>query len=79
VLYSTPMMHLDAPLLTLNPAPFDEALDSVKTGTNQVRFCDDDVQFLTCCGRGPIAVFAVHQSPLGTLCASYSSKVSCYS
>lgn len=58
-------MHLDAPL-ALNPEQFEEAFEFVKTGKNQVRFCDEDVRFLRAAEEGPLS-FSVYHSSLGTL------------
>ena len=58
-------MHLDAPL-ALNPAEFEEAFEFVQNGRNEVRFCDEDVQFLRAAENGPLN-FSVYKSPLGTL------------
>lgn len=58
-------MHLDAPL-ALNPSQFEDAFKFVKSGKNEVRFCDEDVQFLRKAEEGPLN-FSVYKSPLGTL------------
>ena len=57
--------HLDAPL-ALNPSQFEDAFAFVKSGKNEVRFCDEDVEFLRKAEEGPLA-FSVYKSPLGTL------------
>ena len=58
-------MHLNAPL-ALNPAQFEETFEFVKKGVNEVRFCDEDVEFLRKAEEGPLN-FSVYKSPLGTL------------
>ncbi len=58
-------MHLDAPL-ALKPSQFEDAFEFVKSGRNEVRFCDEDVEFLRKAEQGPLN-FSVYKSPLGTL------------
>ena len=58
-------MHLNAPL-ALNPSQFEETFEFVKKGANEVRFCDEDVEFLRKAEEGPLN-FSVYKSPLGTL------------
>ena len=58
-------MHLDAPL-ALTPSEFEEAFGFIKSGRNEVRFCDEDVEFLRKAEEGPLS-FSVYKSPLGTL------------
>jgi len=58
-------MHLDAPL-ALNPSQFADAFEFAKSGKNEVRFCDEDVQFLRKAEEGPLN-FSVYKSPLGPL------------
>lgn len=58
-------MHLDAPL-ALTPSEFEDAFDFVKTRRNEVRFCDEDVEFLRKAEDGPLN-FSVYKTPLGTL------------
>ena len=58
-------MHLDAPL-AIGPSEFAKTFDFTKIGRNEVRFCDEDVQFLRKAEEGPLN-FAVYKSSLGTL------------
>jgi Domain of unknown function (DUF4336) len=58
-------MHLDNPL-TLGPRDFEDVFDFVKSGKNEVRFCDEDVEFLRKAEEGPLR-FSVYKSSLGTL------------
>ncbi|CAJ1934945.1 unnamed protein product [Cylindrotheca closterium] len=58
-------MHLDAPL-AIGPSEFASTFDFTKTAKNEVRFCDEDVQFLRKAEEGPLN-FSVYKSPLGTL------------
>mmetsp|Transcript_13032 Transcript_13032/g.18985 ORF Transcript_13032/g.18985 Transcript_13032/m.18985 type:complete len:494 (-) Transcript_13032:75-1556(-) len=61
-------MHLDAPL-NIGPKEFEETFDGfVKSpnGTNEVRFCDEDVQFLRKAEEGPLQ-FSVFKTDLGVL------------
>jgi len=58
-------MHLDAPL-AIGPSEFANTFDFTKSGKNEVRFCDEDVQFLRKAEEGPLN-FSVYKSTLGTL------------
>lgn len=58
--------HLDAPLTNLTPTGFREAFDFAYSGKNEVRFCDEDVQFLRRAEEGPLN-FSVYKTSLGTL------------
>ena len=58
--------HLDAPL-DIGPAEFAATFDQAfGRGKNEVRSCDEDVQFLRRAEEGPLN-FSVYRSPLGTL------------
>lgn len=57
--------HLDAPL-AIGPTEFAEAFEFVKTGRNEVRFCDEDVAFLRQAEEGFLN-FSVYKSRLGPL------------
>ena len=57
--------HLDAPL-AIGPNEFKEPFRWVESGKNEVRFCDEDVQFLRKAEEGPLK-FSVYESSLGTL------------
>ncbi len=57
--------HLDAPL-AIGPSEFGQAFDFVKLGKNEVRFCDEDVEFLRKAEEGPLN-FSVYKSSLGVL------------
>jgi hypothetical protein len=57
--------HLDAPLM-MTPWQFAEPFAFARNGRNEVRFCDEDVEFLRRAEEGPLN-FAVYPSPLGTL------------
>ena len=57
--------HLDAPL-ALGPKEFAAAFEFVESGKNEVRFCDEDVQFLRKAEEG-VLNFSVFKTPLGTL------------
>jgi len=58
--------HLDAPL-DIGPAEFAATFDQAYgRGKNEVRSCDEDVQFLRRAEEGPLN-FSVYRSPLGTL------------
>jgi len=58
-------MHLDAPL-AIGPADFAATFRFVESGRNEVRFCDEDVQFLRRAEEGFLN-FSVYKSNLGTL------------
>ena len=58
-------MHLDAPL-AMGPSEFRETFKFATSGKNEVRFCDEDVQFLRKAEEGPLN-FSVYKSSLGTL------------
>lgn len=58
-------MHLDAPL-SIGPTEFSDVFDFVKSGKNEVRFCDEDVEFLRRAEEGPLS-FSVYKTSLGTL------------
>lgn len=58
-------MHLDAPL-AIGPSEFASTFDFTKIGKNEVRFCDEDVEFLRIAEEGPLN-FSVYKSPLGAL------------
>jgi len=57
--------HLDAPL-AIGPQEFSDTFQFVKSGVNEVRFCDEDVEFLRKAEEGPLS-FSVYKTPLGTL------------
>jgi len=57
--------HLDAPL-NIGPAQFAEAFEYVRSGRNEVRFCDEDVRFLRAAEEGVLS-FSVYKSKLGVL------------
>ena len=57
--------HLDAPL-AIGPNEFAQAFTFVKSGKNEVRFCDEDVEFLRKAEEGPLN-FSVYKSSLGVL------------
>ena len=57
--------HLDSPL-ELGPRGFAETFDFVKKGRNDVRFCDEDVEFLRGAEEGFLG-FSVYNTPLGVL------------
>ena len=57
--------HFNAPL-AIGPAEFSETFDFIRRGSNEVRFCDEDVRFL----RGAeesFLNFSVFKTKLGTL------------
>lgn len=58
-------MHLDAPL-AIGPAEFEDAFRFTKSGKNEVRFCDEDVEFLRKAEEGPLN-FSVYKTSLGPL------------
>jgi hypothetical protein len=58
-------MHLDAPL-AIGPREFEDAFRFIKSGKNEVRFCDEDVEFLRKAEEGPLN-FSVYRTPLGPL------------
>lgn len=58
--------HLDAPLYNVGPKEFEETFSFVKSGKNEVRFCDEDVEFLRKAEEGPLS-FSVYKSSLGVL------------
>jgi len=57
--------HLDAPL-TMGPKEFRSNFEFIAKGVNEVRFCDEDVQFLREAEEGFLN-FSVYQSSLGPL------------
>ena len=57
--------HLDAPL-AIGPSEFKQPFDFVYSGKNNVRFCDEDVEFLRKAEEGPLS-FSVYKSNLGVL------------
>jgi hypothetical protein len=57
--------HLDSPL-AIGPTEFAEAFDFVKSGRNEVRFCDEDVSFLRKAEEGVLG-FSVYPTSLGVL------------
>ena len=57
--------HLDAPL-TIGPSQFEDAFGFTKSGKNEVRFCDEDVEFLRKAEEGPLN-FSVYKTSLGVL------------
>ena len=57
--------HLDAPL-DIGPEQFARAFDFVKSGRNEVRFCDEDVAFPRKAEEGFLS-FSVFKSSLGPL------------
>ncbi len=57
--------HLDAPL-AIGPSQFEDAFGFVKSGKNEVRFCDEDVEFLRKAEEGPLS-FSVYKTSLGVL------------
>lgn len=58
-------MHLDAPL-AIGPNEFEDAFRFIKSGKNEVRFCDEDVEFLRKAEEGPLN-FSVYKTSLGPL------------
>jgi len=58
-------MHLNAPL-AITPSEFEDAFLFLKSDYNQVRFCDEDVEFLRKAEAGPLN-FSVYDTQLGTL------------
>jgi len=58
-------MHLDA-TISITPTEFEAAFLFLKSDYNQVRFCDEDVEFLRKAEEGPLN-FSVYKTPLGTL------------
>ena len=57
--------HLDAPL-AVGPTAFAETFEFAFKGKNQLRLCDEDVEFLRKAEEGPLA-FSVFPSTLGVL------------
>jgi Domain of unknown function (DUF4336) len=57
--------HLDAPL-NIGPSEFSKPFEFARRGSNVVRFCDEDVEFLRAAEEGPLS-FSVYKSDLGTL------------
>ena len=58
--------HFDAPIAA-GPKEFAAAFDFLKTGKNDVRFCDEDVQFLREALEGLPPDLALFDTPLGPL------------
>ena len=58
--------HFDAPIAA-TPTEFAAAFDFLKSGTNEVRFCDEDVQFLREALEGLPPDLALFETPLGPL------------
>lgn len=58
--------HFDAPIAA-GPKELAEAFDFLKTGKNDVRFCDEDVQFLREALDGLPPDLALFDTPLGPL------------
>ncbi len=58
--------HLDAPLRVGPEALAATFREAFGRGRNEVRACDEDVQFLRKAEQGPLN-FSVYKSPLGTL------------
>ena len=58
--------HFDAPIAA-GPKEFAQAFDFLAKGKNEVRFCDEDVQFLREALEGLPADLALFDTPLGPL------------
>ena len=58
--------HFDAPL-AVGPKKFASTFDFLAKGTNEVRFCDEDVLFLREALEGLPPNLALFDTPLGSL------------
>lgn len=65
--------HLDAPL-AIGPSQFAETFDFIRSGRNQVRFCDEDVAFLRK-AEETVLSFSVFRSKLGPLRGNFCGLI----